>query len=299
MKGLILIGIAISTWAFGSGIVVKQFTVPATMWYPVASFIAAAFMVLWLAWQKKLGALKPPSPKIFCMFLLVGLALALNNGSFMTALQKTSVAVALVTHYLMPIFVTLLFAPIFLKERLSLRDSAIAFIGLLGLGVALWPEIVNSNINIGALLGIISAVFFALQVVLNRQIGEKGIDGVTAAFYQNGVAGVVMMPFAMRYIGRGMVFSATDWWALAYFGFVALGAGLVFFLVGLKYVRHTSHASIMSYGEPIGAIILAAIFLKEPLTTFIVIGGLLVIGSGIALTLTERERRNDLFRTSV
>lgn len=288
MKGITLIGIAVLIWSISSGLVAKHFSVPALMWYPAAALLGALCIALWLLGNKQLSQLRPTTPNTRWLLGMAGLAMGLNNACFMSALQVTSVAVALLTHYLMPLFVTLFFAPWLLGERPSRRDILITIVGLTGLAIILWPDMLNANLNLGALLGALSAVFFALALVMARQLNRRGVCGESVAFYQNLVPALVMAPLLFWYSSQGIELTSVDWLGIAYFGLGAMGAGFILFFVGLNYVHKASHASMMSYGEPITAILLAALFLGEPITTYIVIGGALIIGSGIALVRAEQ-----------
>lgn len=288
MKGIIFIGIAVLIWSIASGLVAKQFGVPALMWYPVASLLGALCIALWLGARKRLAELRPGSAHDGWRLIAAGVAMGLNNACFMSALQITSVAVALLTHYLMPLFVTLLFAPWLLKEYPSRRDIVITFMGLTGLAVILWPDMRNANLSLGALLGALSAVFFALTIVLARQLNQRGVSGETVAFYQTLAPGIGMAPVLFWYLGQGLALTAHDWAGIAYFGVGAMGIGFILFFVGVNHVHKAAHASLMSYLEPIAAILLAALFLGESITVYILVGGLLIVGSGVGLVQAEQ-----------
>ena len=56
-------------------------------------------------------------------------------------------------------------------------------------------------------------------------------------------------------------------------------AGIIF-LGGLRRVR-TDHAAILTYAEPVSAVVFAAAFLGEPLTAWTAIGGAMVVAGGL------------------
>jgi drug/metabolite transporter (DMT)-like permease len=250
--------------------------------------LGSLFIALWLLRQNKLAQLRAAAPKIWWLLVLAGLSMAINNIFFMSALRVTSVAVALLTHYLMPLFITLLFGPWLLNERPTARDVAITLVGLTGLAIILWPDIQQASLNLGALLGTLSAVFFALSLVASRQLNVANVDGEIVAFYQNFVPAVVMAPALVWFLGQGIEFTRSDWLGIAYFGLGSMGVGFILFFMGLKFVHKASHASMMSYGEPIAAILLAALFLGEPITAYIVVGGALIVGAGVVLIGAEK-----------
>jgi drug/metabolite transporter (DMT)-like permease len=55
------------------------------------------------------------------------------------------------------------------------------------------------------------------------------------------------------------------------------------FLGGLRRVR-TDRAAILTYAEPVSAVILAAMFLGEPLTVATIVGGTMVVAGGVVVT---------------
>lgn len=283
MNGLSLIGIAVMLWVVGSSIIAKNFTVPALMWYPIASAIATIVTGSVLA---RVGSLKQlwPENKMACWFLILsGFSVVLTNGLFFTAFQYASVPVAQLTHYFAPLLLAMVFAPLLLREKPTVRETVITVVGLIGLVVVLWPDLSQSTLSIGALLGLGSAVTFALGTVINRKAYVYGVTPFSLAVWHNIVPAVVMAPFIFYFMKQGVHFTSNDWLGVAYMGIFAIGIGFILYMMGLQRVAKANHAAIMTYGEPIGAIILAAIFMGEPMTVYVVVGGVLIIGSGIAL----------------
>ncbi len=285
MNGFALIGIAVTLWSVGSGIIAKLFTVPALMWYPVAAAMGAAVVVVIILIKESPRSLWPQSTAARWLLLGVGVTVLINNGLFFTALQITSVPVAQLTHYLAPLFLAVIFAPLMLGEKPTKREVILTLVGLLGLSIVLWPDLRDARLSVGAMMGAISAVFFALGNVFNRKLTAYGVSGLPAAAYQNFIPTLGMAPFMLWQLNQGVQFTSGDIWGAVYMGVMTMGFGFSLFLFGLQRLKKANHAGIMSYGEPIGAIILAAIFLHEPMTAYVIVGGILIIGSGVALVL--------------
>ena len=288
MNGLTLVGLAVAIWSIGSGIIAKGFTVPALAWYPAAALIGTVLIALWMYKEGILAQLWPSSKAARWLLIAGGVCMTFNNGFFFTALQHTTVAIGLLSHYLTPMLVAVLFAPLFLREKLTVRDLVITVVGLAGLAVVLWPELSQSQLGVGAVYGILSAIFFAFGVVVNRKLGDYKIGGLAGVVYQNFVPVLLMSPVFFSSFNAG-AFTSGDWWRVATFGLLSLSIGFGLFWVGLQKVQKAAHASVLSYGEPIGAIILAAIFLGEPLTLYVIVGTILIVGAGVAIVLGERQ----------
>ena len=101
----------------------------------------------------------------------LGIGDALNVVLFFAAYQRTTVAIAVLTHYLTPIFVALL-APVVLKERAGPRTFAAVGVAFLGLVLLLqpWAAAVGKSALVGAALGAGSAVFYASNVLVNKRL---------------------------------------------------------------------------------------------------------------------------------
>ncbi len=147
----------------------------------------------------------------------------------------------------------------------------------------------NGRELLGAGLAFASALTYATLLLRSKKI-LRDISSAGLMVTEYGVASVVLLPFAVSAFQRGDGPSTSA----AYASLISLGvvhtalAGFVF-LSGLRRVR-TDHAAILTYVEPVSAIVFAALFLTEPLTWTTVLGGALVVGGGVAVArLQARE----------
>jgi drug/metabolite transporter (DMT)-like permease len=118
----------------------------------------------------------------------MGVADALNVVLFFRAYQMTSVAIAVLTHYLTPLFVALL-APIVLREERDRRTMACVLVSFAGLVLLLepWRSDHRPGDLVGALAGAGSAVFYASNVLVNKRVmGE--FSGSEMMFFHGLVA---------------------------------------------------------------------------------------------------------------
>ncbi len=214
----------------------------------------------------------------------LGVSDAMNVLTFFAAYQRTTVAVAVLTHYLTPIFVALA-APLALKEKPRARTFAsvgVAFVGLVLL-LEPWRASFGERDAIGALLGSASAVFYASNVIVGKRL-VPSFSGSEMMFFH----GLLATPILLALV------SGADWGAApaASIGVVLLGAlgpgataGL-FFVWGLRRIA-ASHASVLTLLEPFVAVTLAAAVLGEALGAVPIVGGALIL-AGAALVVTGR-----------
>ena len=277
--------LATSIFAISSGILVKLITVPAFTLYSIGAFWGIIFLLIVLTFKRKLRDLFNYPRKTLFLMLGVGLATSINNGLFFTALKSGLVSNAVLTHYLAPIFVVLVFEPVMLKEKITTRNVLLSVLGLIGLFILVLPDL-KGSIDLALIYGSLSAVFFSFHRVLEKKVTQTKADPWSAVVYKNLVPVVLFSPFAIRSISEGI--SLQNQLLLALFGVLVLGVALVILFKGIKLISATS-ASILSYVEPIGAIILAAIFFSEAVSIYTFIGGLLIVSSGIGVIKRQSQ----------
>ncbi|TLM97359.1 MAG: hypothetical protein FDZ75_04675, partial [Actinobacteria bacterium] len=193
--------------------------------------------------------------------------------------------------YLGPVFVAA-FAPIVSGERFDRRIIGPLVLALGGIVVIMAPQGVHLESRrelTGAVFAFLSALTYATLLLRSKKI-LRGISSGALMTVEYGVATVVLAPFAIAAFARGDGPTTPQ----AYAALVTLGvvqtalAGFIF-LGGLRRVR-TDHAAILTYVEPVAAVVFAAIFLAEPLTWPTALGGAMVVAGGtIVARLEARE----------
>jgi drug/metabolite transporter (DMT)-like permease len=219
----------------------------------------------------------------------LGVADACNISLFFGAYQRTSVAIAVLTHYLAPIFVAVA-APLVVRERAhgrTLFAVAIAFFGLLVL-LRPWDAHAGTGAWIGAAMGAGSAFFYASNVLVNKRLNAS-FSGSELMFFH----GIVSTPLLFLLVPTGEFGRVSpDALKLVLMGAFGPGAlsGLLF-VWGLRRVP-ASQASVLTLLEPLVAVVLAALFMQEPLGLLGITGGGLVL-VGAALVMTTKQRKTD------
>jgi len=278
-KGFIYLIGAVTIWSISSGLIIPLIKLSSFVFYGIGSFFSLIFLLLILAFKKHLNrSFKYPRKIVFFM-ALIGLGTAINNGLFFTGLKAGSVANAALTHYLGPVFVAFIFAPLILREKLTLKTFFLVILSFLGLLILMLPTL-QTSFDLAILYGSLSAIFFALFVVIEKKVTQMETDALTTVFYISLVPFILFGPLAIGDIMNGI--TVHEWLLLALWGILVPGISFTLFFEGIKRVSATS-ASILGYGEPLGAIILAFIFFKQPINVYIIIGGFLIILSGILI----------------
>lgn len=213
------------------------------------------------------------SRRAIVLLFLNGVWDAANVLTFFAAMQETTVAVAVLTHYLAPVLIAVL-APYVDREHVRGAVPG-AIVACVGLTLVLEPWRGQADV-LGAALGTTSAFAYAANVFTVRRLVPL-IGASRVISYHSFVAAVLVAPFA---IGAGVVPDAR---ALAWAGggAVVLGA-----LAGVVFVRGlavigSSRAAMLAYAEPLVAVVVGALAWDEPLGQLAVAGVILIIGSGV------------------
>jgi drug/metabolite transporter (DMT)-like permease len=231
------------------------------------------------------GVTRPASAWLALAWL--GVSDALNVFFFFRAIQTTTVAVAVLTHYLTPLFVALA-APLALGERVTQRTYGAVVLAFTGLVLLLEPWGVGANaagsqMFVGAAFGAASAVFYASNVLVNKRLMPY-FTGSELACYHGAVAVPILV--ALTPVAAWSAVDARAWpWLLS--GAVGPGAiaGLVF-VWGLRRIP-AAHASALTLLEPFVAVMVGiAVFQEVP--TAIGLAGALMILFGAALVVRAR-----------
>ena len=225
-----------------------------------------------------------PGPHLPALVLL-GIVQAAHWWLFFETVKRGSVALAVLTFYTAPLFLAVL-APLFLPERLS--NVALGALVPGGIGIALVALAGEDGRTFGwaaVACGLGSALSFAVLLVLSKRLLHAGVAPLTVAFWDCLAGGVAISPVLLL-AGTLVPDGVGDWAAV-----LVLGVGLTG-LSTLAYASILRHATaqaagILTFLEPVSAVLLAWIFLGEPLSARAALGAVLVVAAGIAVVALE------------
>jgi RarD protein len=214
------------------------------------------------------------------LLLFSGAAIGFNWIFLFEAYRYTTIANATVSLYFAPVFVMAL-APVILKEKLSLVKVVSVIIAMAGLFL-----IVNNGgssaggsyqHSIGIAYGLTAAGLYASVVLMNKFI--KNLSGFETTLIQLMMASIVLLPYV--YIKEGMDFSGIDQQSILFILIVGIvHTGFAYFLYfGVVKTLKGQTIAVLSYIDPISAVVIAAMLLKESLTPMQILGGVFILGS--------------------
>jgi drug/metabolite transporter, DME family len=200
---------------------------------------------------------------------------ALNVFFFFAAMDHTSVAVAVLTHYATPVLVALT-APWIDRER-NPAALAAAILAMAGLTLVLEPWKSGGGFGWGAVLGLASAVCYAGNVFIVRRLAAV-IGAARAISYHGLIAAALLSPMLLmvpmeRVTLRGVGLLAA--------GAVTIGAGAgIVYAVGLVRTS-ASRAGVLTFAEPLVAVLVGILVWNEPANLAMLIGGAMVLAAGV------------------
>lgn len=261
----------------------------------LASMVIAPFAVR--SWQKHRVKL---DGRTWGLITLAGIFLGMHFVTWITSLEYTSIASSVVLVTTAPLWVALL-SPIFLKERISkwvVIGLIIALGGAIVVGIGGSCSIADGRITCqsggnwfsgrnfaGNALALLGAVLSGAYLMVGRSVRHRlSLPLYTAIVY--GIASIVLI--ALLFITKTPVKGyapASYAWVIA-LALVPQVIGHTAFNWALKYLS-AAYVSIALLGEPIGTVVLAAIFLRENPAALELLGGVLIL-AGITLA-TQRS----------
>ena len=234
-----------------------------------------------------------PFPKIkkqLPLLILSGAAMAFNWILLFEAYNYTTVSAATLSYYFAPVLVTLL-CPVLFKEKMTIKQwicfvmSTVGIVLITGIG----SSDTGSNHFKGILFGLGAACLYATVILLNKFI--KGVDGLHRTFLQFVAASVSLLPYVLltdginiaRLDGKGIAL-------LLVVGLVHTGITYCMYFSSLKELPGQK-AAILSYIDPLVAVICSVVILREEMTVPQIIGGVLILGFTLWNEITPRKEK--------
>ena len=251
------------------------------------AIMAAGLIAVFLLVTKQkipFAAIKKEIP----LLLLSGMAMGFNWILLFQAYKFTTVSVATLSYYFAPVIVTIL-CPIIFREKLT-KKQIICFI-MSTLGLVLITGIgdlsgASSHLT-GILFGLGAASLYATVIMLNKFI--KNVEGIHRTFLQFLAAIVVLIPYVAFTSGANLgVMDGMGWVCLLVVGFIHTGVTYCLYFTSLKDIPGQK-AAILSYIDPLIAVVISVTILGESMSFVQIIGGVLILGFTLWNELSPKE----------
>jgi len=290
MKGRInaKIMLSISMAIFGTlGIFTRNIAISSGELALYRAILAAALIFVYLIFTKQKIDFRSIKKELL-LLLLSGIAMGINWILLFEAYKYTTISAATLSYYFAPVIVTVV-CPILFKEKLSGKQIICFLMSTLGLvlitGIG---DLRNGNDFIGILFGLGAALFYATVILLNKFI--KNVEGIHRTFLQFLSAIVILIPYVIMTSGVTLGnLNLTGWVNLLIVGFIHTGVTYCMYFSSLKELPGQK-AAILSYIDPLVAVLISVAILGETMTIWQVIGGILILGFTLWNEISPKAR---------
>lgn len=274
-------GIVMAMLMFGSiGLFVRGIALPSRIIALVRGIIGCLFLTVsgflmrrpvnWSAVRKN-----------WMVLILSGAAIGFNWIFLFEAYRYTTVSCATLSYYFAPVF-TILASSVILGEKLTKRKLVCVAGAVLGMVLVSGILFINPEENslMGILFGLVAAVLYASVMIFNKFL--KDLSSLETTTAQLGVAALILLPYT--------VITATEptsslwtsvptasWILLAFVGIVHTGVGYLLYFSAMKKLSAQTVA-VLSYIDPVTAILLSALILRETMSIPQMTGAVLILG---------------------
>lgn len=267
----------VSMTIFGTiGLFVRNIPLPSSEIALYRAVLAAILIGAFLLVTKQ----KIPFAKIkkeIPLLVLSGVAMGFNWILLFEAYKYTTVSVATLSYYFAPVIVTVA-CPILFKEKMGAKQiicfvmSTLGIVLITGIG-----DLSQGSSHIkGILFGLGAATLYATVILLNKF--TKTVDGIHRTFMQFLSAIAVLVPYVLLTDGVNIgTLNGRGWVFLLVIGLVHTGITYCLYFSSLKEMSGQKVA-ILSYIDPLVAVLISVVVLKEPLTPLQAVGGLMILG---------------------
>ncbi len=221
-------------------------------------------------------------PRLRRAALALGLVLALQSFSLLSAFQRLPVSLAILIFYTFPIWVALA-SIVVERQRLAARTGLALALGLAGLALALDVSVAAFEWS-GVAFGALAAALMTVTVIGGGRT-VRAAGPVATSFHTILCSGCVFAVVVALQGGPVLPTSGAGWIALAAVPVTYLIAVMSFFLAIAK-ITGTRLATILN-SEPVFTIALAAAILGERLSPVQAAGAALVVA---AILIAGRPR---------
>ena len=284
------LSLILSMFIFGTiGIFRRYIPLPSSLLAMTRGAIGVAFLLIFMMLKKEKVNFKEIKNKLLIL-CVSGVAIGFNWILLFEAYNYTTVATATLCYYMAPVFV-IMASPFLFKEKITLKKLICVMIALAGM--VLVSGVIETGFSgiselKGVLFGIGAATLYASVVLMNKK--TAGVPAYPKTAIQLGSAAIVLLPYTLLTENFAeLTFEPLTIIMLIVVGVVHTGITYALYFGSMDNLKAQTVA-IFSYIDPVVAIILSALILKEEMSVFGVIGAVLVLGSTMVSEINIKKK---------
>ena len=189
--------------------------------------------------------------------------------------------------YFAPVLVTAA-CPLLFHERLTGKQIVCFVMSTLGLVLVIGVGGLRGVADVrGVIFGLGAAAFYAAVILLNKFI--RSVAGIQRTFLQFLAAIVILIPYVAATGGVSLgTLGARGWVCLLIVGFFHTGVTYCLYFSALRELPG-QEVALLSYMDPLVAVIVSVTVLGEPVTAPQLVGGALILGFTLWNELPEKK----------
>ncbi len=247
----------------------------------VRGIIGMLFLICIMAIGRKkisFGSIK----KALLLLSISGALIGLNWILLFESYRYTTVSTATLCYYMAPIFVIIASSPI-LREKLTPRKLLCTLCAISGM-IIISGVFTDGNVNLyGIAFGLGAAALYASVIMINKFI--SGISDYERTVVQLGMAAFAVFPYLLFTEDfSSLDFTPKTVLLLIFVGILHTGIAYTLYFGSLSGLKAQT-AAIFSYIDPVVALLLSALILKEGFTLLKLTGSLLILGAALVCEL--------------
>ena len=215
------------------------------------------------------------------LLCLSGAAMGFNWIFLFEAYRYTTVSVATLSYYFAPVIV-MATCPLLFHERMTKKQVVCFVAATAGLVLVVNPAGLSEGGDPvrGVLFGLAAAALYAAVILLNKKITRA--SGLDRTLLQFAAAAAVLLPYVLSTGGVDLSsMTPTGWLCLVILGAAHSGIAYALYFSALRDLPG-QEAAILSYVDPLVAVLASLVILREPATPLQLAGGALILAFTLA-----------------
>ena len=204
------------------------------------------------------------------------------------AYRHTSVSLATLSYYFAPVLVMFV-CPILFREKPTSWQIACSVLSTAGLVLVIGVGSAGSGDMVGILFGLGAASLYASVVLLNKR--AKRVSGLDRTMGQLAAAILVMFPYVL--FTEGFHIASLNAYAvinLLTVGLIHTGLAYCLYFSAVSVLRGQEGA-ILSYVDPLVAVLISVFVLGEPILPVQLLGGAMILGFALLNDIKSNSKK--------
>lgn len=213
----------------------------------------------------------------FRSLVISGIAMGASWIFLYEAYQQIGVGIASLAYYCGPVIVMVL-SPILFHEKMTISKTVGFFVVLCGAFFVNGQVLQEGKTGWGLFCGGMSAAAYALMVIFNKR--AQNITGLENSMLQLFISFFTVATFVGLKQGFTLSVDSGDWAPILILGLINTGIGCYFYFSSIDHLP-VQTVAVCGYLEPLSAVVLSVLILRETFLPVQIIGVCLILGGAV------------------